>query len=506
MAGKVQLDIIPTDLFRMLEQTLCTINFSPPGKELHPTLLVEPNVPLNVYMDPHRVQQVLVNLLNNATKFTPDGGDICLWVRPTTAQERHEICARQGGLTQSFTLASELSGPGPTGFTQVRTSGSSGALMMTGTSSSGLVLTGSPSGAALPSSGTSPSFSSGTMRAPAARELLHQASLDSLPGFVPTEPCVLGPPPEDAPPPPNVCVVALEVIDSGIGISPDMQLKVFEAFEQGDKGTNRKFGGTGLGLTICKNLALAMGGTVAVASPAALPGQPRSARGTKFSLLLPLEVVHASATKSAPSPWQLSLSRDRDLRVVVAVGHPLTFRQVTQMLDAFRVQWSEDVAEFHAAAARARDGGDGGAPAALLFDAHHPQGEALEGSRHLRDRVAMVAPRSSKACGPHGLHVLALPVRAKALAAWLEETAAALHGTAAGLGPSSTWSRKADPCADLGGTAASPSCMSVESLASEGKRVVLVAEDIRVNQVLVTKQLEQLDCQALICDDGLKVM
>ncbi|MDQ2893977.1 MAG: ATP-binding protein, partial [Pseudomonadota bacterium] len=59
-----------------------------------------------------------------------------------------------------------------------------------------------------------------------------------------------------------------EVADSGIGIAPDKIDAIFESFRQADTSTTRRFGGTGLGLTISRNLARAMGGDVSVRSVA----------------------------------------------------------------------------------------------------------------------------------------------------------------------------------------------------------------------------------------------
>jgi len=61
-------------------------------------------------------------------------------------------------------------------------------------------------------------------------------------------------------------LVRFDVQDTGPGIPPERQAQLFSAFEQGDNTTTRRFGGTGLGLSLTRNLAAAMGGTVGVTS------------------------------------------------------------------------------------------------------------------------------------------------------------------------------------------------------------------------------------------------
>ena len=77
--------------------------------------------------------------------------------------------------------------------------------------------------------------------------------------------------------------VSIEVKDTGIGIATEKSKKIFESFTQADSSTTRKYGGSGLGLTIAKRLAELMGGRISVKS--------ELGKGSSFTLQLPLEIA-----------------------------------------------------------------------------------------------------------------------------------------------------------------------------------------------------------------------
>ncbi len=112
--------------------------------------------------------------------------------------------------------------------------------------------------------------------------------------------------------------VRISVSDTGIGISPEALSRLFSKFEQADASTTRRYGGAGLGLSICRELAELMGGTIWAEST---PGE-----GTRFTVVLPLArtapAVAAAITSDTPAP-PTAILEGRALRVLAAEDNPI---------------------------------------------------------------------------------------------------------------------------------------------------------------------------------------
>jgi signal transduction histidine kinase/CheY-like chemotaxis protein len=120
------------------------------------------------------------------------------------------------------------------------------------------------------------------------------------------------------------------VVDTGIGISPEVQRTLFTPFTQGEESTGRRFGGTGLGLSICQRLAKAMGGSITIVSA---PGE-----GSTFLASLKLDVadeVRAGTPDATQSNGTDLLMTFPNARVLVAedqaVGRNVIRRQLAKL-------------------------------------------------------------------------------------------------------------------------------------------------------------------------------
>ena len=127
---------------------------------------------------------------------------------------------------------------------------------------------------------------------------------------------------------PEAVQVRFEVSDTGIGIEPEAQTRLFQSFEQADNSMTRRYGGTGLGLAICKRLVQLMDGEIGVEST---PGQ-----GTTFWFVVSLKKREASAV--SPAPTFAALTAEKRLqdeyagsRILLVEDEPIT-QEVSRVL------------------------------------------------------------------------------------------------------------------------------------------------------------------------------
>ncbi len=120
------------------------------------------------------------------------------------------------------------------------------------------------------------------------------------------------------------CVLAFFVRDTGIGIPEAKQQVIFQPFSQADGSMTRRFGGTGLGLTISSRLVAMMGGSIQVES--------RPGEGSCFRFTILLKAAHPTAAhpEAPESPPGSSM---RPLHVLVAEDHPVNQQLMKKVLE-----------------------------------------------------------------------------------------------------------------------------------------------------------------------------
>ena len=118
----------------------------------------------------------------------------------------------------------------------------------------------------------------------------------------------------------GVFTVQIEVSDSGIGISPEQQQKLFRSFEQADGSIARKFGGTGLGLAISRRIIELMGGEIWVVS--------ELGKGSTFAFTTKIKACEGSAESPLPA-----VLRTKNLNVMVIDDSPEVCEYFKHMMD-----------------------------------------------------------------------------------------------------------------------------------------------------------------------------
>lgn len=268
-AGKMQLEAIPFDVRRTIQDA---IELSAPvaqQKQLKLSFCMDPHIPSHVLGDPTRVRQIIVNLVSNAVKFT-DRGTIGVSVALESQEEqRYGLCV-------------------------------------------------------------------------------------------------------------TVC-------DTGIGMSPEVQSHIFDAFSQADGSTTRKYGGTGLGLAIVRQLVTLMGGKIELHS--------RQGEGSTFRFTAYFTACDSFVERSAQSVLPAGAGEaesdgplpieSAEVRILLVEDNPVNREVACGMLETFKCRI--DVAVNGREAVEALVATD---YTLVLMDCQMPEMDGLTATRHIREREA----------------------------------------------------------------------------------------------------------------------
>jgi signal transduction histidine kinase/DNA-binding response OmpR family regulator len=273
-----------------------------------------------------------------------------------------------------------------------------------------------------------------------------------------------------------------EVRDTGIGISEHKQGEIFEAFAQADSSTTRRFGGTGLGLTISRRLVRMMAGDIGVVS--------RPGTGSTFWFELPLEKQDANA-RGADSPAPTL----HGLRVLVVDDNPTNREILAHQLGGWSMHPTccDGASE---AFLRCQEADEAGKPFDLaILDMHMPDMDGVELARKIKSHARYSAMPlillssvllTTDTCESRGRLIacqLTKPARQSDL----------FNAIGAAM-------RRCVP------VSCSPGAIPLPSDGAEGQvrlsGQVLLAEDHPVNQELATAMLERLGLTVTVAGDG----
>jgi signal transduction histidine kinase/CheY-like chemotaxis protein len=278
----------------------------------------------------------------------------------------------------------------------------------------------------------------------------------------------------------------IEVRDTGIGIPPEVQDRLFQAFSQADSSTTRRFGGTGLGLAICRRLVNLMAGEIGVDSEVG--------RGSTFWLTIPLGKVE-SASRPSPDALVYDPAVLRGLRALIVDDNATNRHILREQLRAWKVL-ADEVDSGPAALEQLRAAAAGQTPYRIvLLDFQMPGMSGLDvanavGAIPMLGGVTMVLltswvqPGLSTAARETGIAAcLPKPVRTQRL----------LRTVLEALGPLVTDSRAVR---DVVAPPAAPSAAT----GTLGR--ILAAEDNAVNKQLIVRLLEKARFDVDLVEDG----
>ncbi|MFO7707735.1 MAG: response regulator, partial [Desulfobacterales bacterium] len=271
-------------------------------------------------------------------------------------------------------------------------------------------------------------------------------------------------------------VLQFMVADTGVGIAPEQQRRIFDAYDQGDPSVSRRYGGTGLGLAVSAQLVKLMGGRIGVRSR---PGQ-----GSTFGFTVAFGLQELAAPP-APAPAGLAG------KTVLVVDDSRSVRSIVGEILGRAGVTVEAVAG--AEEARARLGKGGPPPQAALVDCDMPGTDGFALAAELRRdapavRVVMMLTfpqlKRKPECAALGVRAtLVKPFGQRTLLEALERVFAD-SGTAA----------------DAGAGLPQPAARADRRLK------ILVAEDTPFNQKFILRLLERWGYDAVLAEDGRKAV
>ena len=280
-------------------------------------------------------------------------------------------------------------------------------------------------------------------------------------------------------------VIRFTVADTGIGIAAEQRARIFEPFSQADASTTRRYGGTGLGLTICGRLVEAMGGTIGVESEVGV--------GSRFSFTA---VLGDAEVGSLERPQPASAEALRDMRVLVVDDNATNRRILERMLGRWgmRPEMATGAGEAMEMLLEGCAGGD--AFGLILTDRHMPGANGFS----LVERVR----------GDAGLNAVSAPTIMMLTSSGHAGDVARCKelGVAAYLLKPIRESELRDAVARVvGNTVARVREEAVRVEAAGAERLeVLVAEDNPVNQRLAVRLLEKRGHRVTLAGNGVEVL
>jgi two-component system sensor histidine kinase/response regulator len=275
-------------------------------------------------------------------------------------------------------------------------------------------------------------------------------------------------------------MLRFEVSDTGIGIADEAQAHIFNAFSQADSFTSRKYGGTGLGLTICGQLAHLMGGEIGVDS--------KLNRGSTFWFEVRLEPV-AAATPTLPHLPRLSLA---GLRALIVDDNASNREILQQHLQSWGV---EVIAADTGAAALAALSADGARFDLGLVDDQMPGMDGIQLATLIRReprwsalRLILLSTRDDHDGGAERAHLFAAmltkPLRRAQILGGVTRVMTMQPGAAMPAPPAGSASAVPPPAAR-----------------ALGPKILLV-EDNPVNREVAVGMLEGLGCETDTAENG----